>query len=55
MVFTTMNTKIALGVVVTRVPAITDLDDDPLTTVRTGDWVRVDADRGELIVTRAAG
>ncbi|WP_369139228.1 aconitase X swivel domain-containing protein [Modestobacter versicolor] len=55
MVFTTMNTKIALGVVVTRVPAITDLDDDPLTAVRTGDWVRVDADRGELIVTRAAG
>jgi predicted aconitase with swiveling domain len=55
MVFTTMNTKIALGVVVTRVPAITDLDADPLTTVRTGDWVRVDADRGEITVTRAGG
>jgi predicted aconitase with swiveling domain len=53
MVFTTMNTKMALGVVVTHVPAITDLDADPLTTVRTGDWVRVDADRGELVVTRA--
>jgi predicted aconitase with swiveling domain len=55
MVFTTMNTKIALGVVVTRVPAITDLDADPLTTIRTGDWVRVDADHGELTVTRADG
>jgi predicted aconitase with swiveling domain len=55
MVFTTMNTKIALGVVVTRVPAITDLDADPLTTIRTGDWVRVDADRGEMTVTRTDG
>jgi hypothetical protein len=55
MVFTTMNTKIALGVVVTRVPAMTDLDADPLTTIRTGDWVRVDADRGEMTVTRADG
>jgi predicted aconitase with swiveling domain len=55
MVFTTMNTKIALGVVVTRVPAITDLDADPLTTIRTGDWVRVDADLGEITVTRADG
>ncbi|MQA32856.1 aconitase X swivel domain-containing protein [Modestobacter roseus] len=55
MVFTTMNTKIALGVVVTRVPALTDLDGDPLTSVRTGDWVRVDADRGELTVLRTTG
>jgi hypothetical protein len=53
MVFTTMNTKIALGVVVTRVPAITDLDRDPFEVIRTGDWVRVDADRGRIIVTRS--
>jgi predicted aconitase with swiveling domain len=52
MVFTTMNTKIALGVVVTHVPAITDLDGDPLEAIRTGDWVRVDADSGQLVVTR---
>ena len=52
MVFTTMNTKIALGVVVTHVPAITDLDGDPFQLIRTGDWVRVDADRGLLTVTR---
>jgi hypothetical protein len=47
-----MNTKIALGVVVTHVPAITDLDGDPFELIRTGDWVRVDADRGLLTVTR---
>ena len=52
MVFTTMNTKIALGVVVTHVPAITDLDGDPFQLIRTGDWVRVDADRGVLTITR---
>ena len=55
MVFTTMNTKIALGVVVTHVPAITDLDGDPFELIRTGDWVRVDADRGELTITRQRG
>jgi predicted aconitase with swiveling domain len=55
MVFTTMNTKIALGVVVTRVPAITDLDGDPFELIHTGDWVRVDADRGLLTVTRPGG
>jgi uncharacterized protein len=51
MVFTTMNTKIALGVVVSHVPAVTDLDGDPFTAIRTGDRVRVDAERGEVVVT----
>ena len=55
MVFTTMNTKIALGVVVTRVPALTDLDGDPFALIRTGDWLRVDADRGLLTVTPQGG
>lgn len=55
MVFTTMNTKIALGVVVTHVPAITDLDGDPFEVVHSGDRVRVDADRGLLIVTPRRG
>jgi predicted aconitase with swiveling domain len=53
MVFTVMNTKIALGVVVSHVPAVTDLDGDPFEVIRTGDRVRVDGDRGTIIVTRA--
>jgi uncharacterized protein len=53
MIFTTMNTKIALGVVVSHVPAVTDLDRDPFDVIRTGDLVRVDGDRGEIVVTRA--
>jgi predicted aconitase with swiveling domain len=55
LVFTTMNTKIALGVVVTHVPAVTDLDRNPFEVIHTGDWVRVDGDRGEIVVTRSAG
>ncbi|MET7999071.1 DUF126 domain-containing protein [Amycolatopsis sp. NPDC005232] len=46
MVFTHLTTKAALGAIVTRVPAITDLDDDPVARITTGDLVEVDADRG---------
>ena len=50
--FNTMTTKVALGTVVTHAPAMTDFDIDPLTVIRTGDWVRVDADAGIVTVTR---
>lgn len=53
MVFSQMNTKIALGAVVTRVPAVTDLDQDPLAIIETGDWVVVDGDRGVVEVTKS--
>jgi predicted aconitase with swiveling domain len=51
MVFTTLSAKSALGAVVTRVPAISDLADDPVELIHTGDWVVVDADRGIVTVT----
>jgi predicted aconitase with swiveling domain len=51
MIFSAMSTKVALGAVVTRVPAITDLDADPCELISTGDWVRVDADAGLVQVT----
>jgi len=54
MLFTEMTTKIALGAVVTRAPALTDFDGDPLALIETGDWVRVDADRGLVEITKAA-
>ena len=46
MVFKKLNTKVALGAVVTRVPAVTELDADPCVEIHTGDLVRVDGDRG---------
>jgi predicted aconitase with swiveling domain len=54
MLFNEMTTKIALGAVVTRAPAMTDFDMDPLEAIETGDWVRVDADRGVVEVIKRA-
>ena len=51
--FNQMTTKVALGTVVTHSPAMTDFDIDPLTVIRTGDRVRVDADAGVVTVRRA--
>ncbi|WIX77978.1 DUF126 domain-containing protein [Amycolatopsis carbonis] len=52
MVFTRLTTKAALGAIVTRVPAITDFDDDPVARITTGDLVEVDADHGLVRVLR---
>ena len=54
MVFNEMTTKIALGAVVTHAPAVTDLDRDPLEAIATGDWVKVDGDRGIVEVIKRA-
>ena len=52
MVFNTMNTKIALGAVVLHAPSVTGCDQDPLRVIETGDWVKVDGDRGVVEVTK---
>jgi len=52
LLFNEMTTKIALGAVVTRAPAMTGFDRDPLTTIETGDWVTVDADHGIVEVRK---
>ncbi len=52
MIFNVMNTKIALGVVVSHIPCVTALDTDPLTAIRTGDWVRVDGKTGVVEIHR---
>jgi len=54
MLFTVMTAKIALGAVVMRIPSMTDFDRDPLDVIETGDWVKVDADRGVVEVTKKA-
>jgi uncharacterized protein len=50
MVIARISAKSALGAVVTRVPALTDLDDDPCAVIATGDYVRIDASSGFLEV-----
>jgi predicted aconitase with swiveling domain len=52
MIFNEMTTKIALGAVVMHCPSVTDLDLNPLEVIKTGDWVKVDADRGIIEVTK---
>jgi uncharacterized protein len=52
LVFNEMTTKIALGAVVMRIPSVTDLDQDPLKLIETGDWVTVDGDRGIVKIHR---
>ena len=52
MIFNVTNTKVALGAVVTQVPAVTDLDQDPLMVIETGDWVKIDADNGIVEITK---
>jgi uncharacterized protein len=50
--FNQMTTKVALGTVVSHSPAMTDFDQDPVALIRTGDWVRVDADAGIVTINR---
>ena len=52
MIFNVVNTKAALGAVVVRAPAMTALDQDPLEVIKTGDWVKVDADNGTVEITK---
>ena len=53
MIFTVVTTKAALGAVVTRVPALTDLDRDPTTVIATGDRLRLDATAGTVEILHA--
>lgn len=54
MIFNIMTTKMALGAVVVRAPAVTDLDQDPLEVIKTGDWVKVDGTNGVVEITPKA-
>ena len=49
-----VNPQTALASLVLRIPAITDLDSDPITAIKTGDWIRVDGNRGEVVIVSHA-
>lgn len=53
MVFPRIDSRVGVACVVTRVPVVTDLDRDIFALVRSGDWVRVDGDRGIVEIRRA--
>lgn len=39
----------------THCPGVTDLGQDPTEGIHTGDWVRVDGDRGAVEILRRKG
>ena len=47
MIDSTLSTERAV-----YVPAMTDLDQDPLEVIESGDWVKVDADNGVVEITK---
>jgi len=55
LIFNEMTTKVALGAVVMHSPSVTELDQDPLEVIATGDWVKVDADKGIVEITKKEG
>jgi uncharacterized protein len=50
MIIREINSLTGIGAVVMRVPTVTDLDRDPTQVIATGDWVKIDADRGVVEV-----
>ena len=52
LIFNDMTTKAALSAVLLHAPAVTDLDQDPLEIIESGDWVKVDADNGLIEITK---
>jgi len=52
LIFNEMSSKMAIAAIVTHAPAVTDLDQDPLDVIETGDWVKVDANRGIVEVIK---
>ena len=48
-----INPQTALASVVMRLPAVTDLERDPISIIENGDWITVDGDKGLVEITKA--
>ncbi len=48
---TELDCLAVIGCQVHGIPMVTDLDQDPFAVIKTGDWVKVDADRGIVEVS----
>ncbi len=54
MIIGKVNSLTGIGALVMRVPTVTDLEQDPTEVIATGDWVRIDAEKGVVEVTKKA-
>lgn len=52
LIFNEVSTKVILGAVVMDIPAITDLEQDPLEVIDSGDIVEIFADEGYIVVQK---
>lgn len=43
---------LAAGIITANIPAVTSLDQDPIKVIKTGDYVKMDATNGIVVVTR---
>ncbi len=51
-IFGRVNSVMILAGMNAKVPTVTDLDNDPVELIETGDWVKVDGDKGIVEVTK---
>lgn len=53
---TRMDARLGVAVASMGIPAVTDFadDEDPILRIKTGDWVKIDGTRGEVVVTATA-
>jgi len=47
-----ITSKSALGAVVMHIPTVTDLNQNPLDVITSGDWVKINADNGTIEVIK---
>jgi len=47
-----IDSRTGVVCVVSRVPAVTDLESDIFSVVQNGDWLRVDGDAGSILIAR---
>jgi hypothetical protein len=52
LVFPKMDSRTGVAAVVTGVPTVTDLEEDPFKLLKTGDEVKVDGDKGIVEIIR---
>jgi len=53
LIFNDMTTKAALASVILHAPVMTGLDRNPIDVIKSGDWVKVDADNGTVEITKS--
>lgn len=51
-IFTELTSKLCLGIIVMKCPAITDLEKSPFDYIENGDFVKIDGDKGEVIIIK---